>query len=393
MKNKIKYIWLLITVLLVSSACFAQTPTETLSVTGLKDSVTVRRDERGIAHIEAKNETDLYFAQGYVTASDRLWQMDLYRRVARGETAEIFGKTILEEDKRWRKFGFARIAEEAARNSTGENRQALENYARGVNAYIASLSEKSLPVEFQILQYHPREWTTADSLVVGKIFDDALSNTWRMDLMKANLMNLPKEKLDWIFDPSSPLDVLLVGKDSENSKSQVAVYEPSGAPLVNWNPALLARLNEIEKARQTSLERIGFHAEDLAASNNWVVSGKRTVDGKSLLANDPHLRPAQPPIWYLIHLSAPNLNVAGVSTAGIPGVILGHNEQIAWGATNVGPDVQDLYVETFDAGGKYKTPNGWESPTIRQEEIKIRKILSRRKLKPKLWKSSRRATA
>lgn len=245
-----------------------------------------------------------------------------------------FGRQILEEDRRWRKFGFVRVAEEAARNSTGENRQALENYARGVNAYIASLGEKSLPVEFQILQYRPREWTIADSLVVGKIFDDALSNTWRMDLMKANLMNLPKEKLDWIFDPSSPLDVLLVGKDAQNSKSQTAVYE-TNAPPGGWSPALAAKLVEIEKNRQRSLERIGFHAEDLAASNNWVVSGKRTAGGKPLLANDPHLRPAQPPIWYLVHLSAPNLKVAGVSTAGIPGVLLGHNERIAWGATNV----------------------------------------------------------
>jgi penicillin amidase len=132
-------------------------------------------------------------------------------------------------------------------------------------------------------------------------------------------------------------------------------------------------LAQLEKSRQDSLERIGFYAENLAASNNWVVSGKRTVDGKPLLANDPHLRPAQPPIWYLVNLSAPNLKVAGVTSPGIAGVILGHNESIAWGATNVGPDVQDLYIETFDAGGKYKTPTGWETPTIRREEIKIRK--------------------
>jgi penicillin amidase len=122
----------------------------------------------------------------------------------------------LEEDKRWRKFGFARIAEESVKNTTPENRAVLENYARGVNAYIATLDQKSLPIEFQILQYRPRNWTPADSVVVSKIFDDALSNTWRMDLMKAGLMDLPKEKRDWIFNPSSPLDVLLVGKDSES---------------------------------------------------------------------------------------------------------------------------------------------------------------------------------
>ena len=381
MKNKIKYIWLLIAVLLTSSACLAQAPVESISASGLRDSVTVRRDERGIAHIEAKNEADLYFAQGYVTAQDRLWQMDLYRRVARGETAEIFGKTILEEDKRWRKFGFARIAEENVKNTAPENRAALDAYAAGVNAYIAALNEKTLPVEFQILQYRPRPWTAADSIVISKIFDDALSNTWRMDLMKASLMDLPKEKRDLIFNPSSPLDVLLIGKDSDEARRQgdaetlrqdekLRLSEDIAAsahPHV-W----LSLLKEDEIRRRRSLERIGFYAEDLAASNNWVIGGKRTVDGKPLLANDPHLRAAQPSIWYLINLSAPDLKVAGVTTAGIPGVIIGHNENIAWGNTNVGPDVQDLYVETFNAEGKYKTPTGWETPIVRREEIKFR---------------------
>jgi penicillin amidase len=346
---------------------------------GLKEQVTVRRDGRGIPYIEAKNEIDLYFAQGYVTAQDRLWQMDLYRRVARGETAEIFGRTILEEDKRWRKFGFARIAEESVKNTTPENRAALENYARGVNAYLATLDQKTLPVEFQILQYRPRDWMPADSLIVSKIFDDALSNTWRMDLMKASLMDLPSEKRARIFEQSSPLDVLLVGKDNASAETQRRGKEKK--ELLVDNLALKSQrlsfsasetLAKTEEARKNSLERIGFYAEDLAASNNWVVSGKRTVDGKPLLANDPHLRNTQPPIWYLINLSSPSGRVAGVSTPGIPGVIIGHNENIAWGSTNVGPDVQDLYIETFDASGKYKTPSGWETPTIRKEEIKVR---------------------
>lgn len=342
----------------------------------------MRRDERGIPYIEAKNDADLYFAQGYVTASDRLWQMDSYRRLARGETAELSGKATLEEDKRWRKFGFARIAEENVRNAAPEVRAILENYARGVNAYIAALDRKTLPVEFQILQYRPKEWTAADSIIISKIFDDALSNTWRMDLMKASLMDLPKEKLARIFDASSPLDVLLVGKDAENSKSQTAGFK-SQLPNQNfdaakfgiWNLESEIKLARIETARKNSLERAGFYAEDLAASNNWVISGKRSLDGKPILANDPHLRAAQPPIWYLVNLSAPGERFAGVSTAGIPGIIIGHNENIAWGSTNVGPDVQDLYLETFNAEGKYKTPSGWETPVVRKEEIKVRKNL------------------
>ncbi len=357
----------------MTSAVWAQTPMPTLTVSGLKDSVTVKRDERGIPYIEAQTEADLYFAQGYVTASDRLWQMDLYRRVARGETAEIFGKATLEEDKRWRKFGFARIAEENIKNVVGDSRVMLENYTRGVNAYIAALNEKTLPVEFQILRYQPRQWTMADSIVISKIFDDGLSNTWRMDLMKASLMDLPKEKLARVLDPRSPLDVLLIGKDSENSKFQTANSKLRMEESGIWNLESGIALAKAEEIRKSSLERIGFYAEDLAASNNWVISGKRTLDGKAILANDPHLPSTQPPIWYLINLSAPNFKVAGVSTAGLPGVIIGHNENIAWGLTNVGPDVQDVYLETFDADGKVKTPNGFESPITRREEIKVRK--------------------
>ena len=380
MKNKFNRVRLSVLTLLITSACFAQTaPTRNLNIAGLKDSVVVRRDERGIPYIEAKTEADLYFAQGYITASDRLWQMDLYRRVARGETAEIFGKATLEEDQRWRKFGFSGIAAENVKNLTVETRAVLENYTRGVNAYLATRNDKNLPVEFQILRYQPRVWTMEDSLVISKIFDDGLSNTWRMDLMKASLMDLPKEKLARILDPKSPLDVLLIGKDSPNSKLQTAnhKFQTTNSKLNlksgTWNLESETALAKADEVRKSSLSRIGFYAEDLAASNNWVISGKKTVDGKPLLANDPHLQAAQPSIWYLINLSAPNLKVAGVSTAGLPGVIIGHNENIAWGMTNVGPDVQDVYLETFDGSGKVKTPNGFEPPTIRREEIKVRK--------------------
>ena len=201
-----------------------------------------------------------------------------------------------------------------------------------------------MPVEFQILKYRPRQWSAADSIVISKIFDDALSNTWRMDLMKASLMDLPAEKRNQIFDPSSSLDVLLIGKDLVSSRSNIQDSKLNTSQLEIWNLEIGTVLAKAEEIRKQSLERIGFYAEDLAASNNWVIGGKRTVDGKPLLANDPHLRPTQPPIWYLINLASPNVKVAGVSTAGIPGVIIGHNENIAWGSTNVGPDVQDLYL-------------------------------------------------
>jgi len=185
MKKNLSGLYLIL--LIASVSCWAQTAApqaeKTLSVAGLKENVTVRRDGRGIPYIEAKSEADLYFAQGFVMAGDRLWQMDLLRRVAGGETAEIFGAAALEEDKRWRKFGFAKIAADTLPLMTAEVRSSLENYARGVNAFVATLDDKSLPVEFKILQFRPREWRATDSILIGKILSDGLSSSWRQDLV------------------------------------------------------------------------------------------------------------------------------------------------------------------------------------------------------------------
>jgi penicillin G amidase len=372
--------------------CFAQepnVPTTELKGAGLKEKVTIRRDERGIAYIEAANDADLYFAQGFATAQDRLWQMDLLRRVARGELAEIFGRqpypggTTVDEDKRWRKYGFARIAEQTLPLLAPEARSALENYTRGVNAYIAMLNQNTLPPEFQILQYRPREWQPTDSIIVGKVLSDGLSSSWRFDLVKASLQTLPADKLAQLYNPSSPHDVLLIGKDisaaEDTERTEKKRKAKNGLVSINktsvFSVSSVAKLLSEEKIRRQSLERVGLYAEDLAASNNWVVSGKRTADGKPLLANDPHLPASVPSIWYLIHLNAPNVKAAGVTFPGAPGVVFGHNETIAWGVTNVGPDVQDLYLETFDPNNprRYQTPSGWQEAELRREEIKVRK--------------------
>jgi penicillin G amidase len=333
---------------------------------GLRDRVVVRRDERSIPYIEAKNDADLYFVQGYVTASDRLWQMDLLRRVARGETAELFGRQTLEEDKRWRRFGFARIAEATVAASDPDVLAALQNYSRGVNAYISALTDETIPAEFRILQIRPRPWTPADSVVIGKILAEALSSTYQHDLRRDALKGIDPAKLADLTNPVTPYDVILFGTDTSPSRSAASGTSP------RIGEAMIAAANVEMALRARSLQRIGLYAEDLAASNNWVISGKRTVDGKPILANDPHLMPAAPGIWYIVHLSTPSMRVAGVTFPGSAGVVLGHNEHIAWGATNVGPDVQDLYLETFNDDGKYQTPKGWAPPTIRREEIKVR---------------------
>ena len=345
-----------------------------IAIKGLKDQVTIRRDERGIPYVEAKNDEDLYFGQGYATAQDRLWQMDLFRRTARGELAEVLtagpGNFALEQDKLHRTYGFLQVAEAEYAKASPRARMMLEAYARGVNAYAASLDPKSMPPEFQLLQYQFRPWTPVDSYAVLKLFFEALSDTWRLDIMRQALSVLPAEKRAGMLPEISPLDVLVVGKDSISKAATTARIkrEPVSSEA-------LEKLAQNQAVAASALDRIGFYAEELAASNNWVVSGKRTVTGKPLLANDPHLRPSTPSIWHMVHLSAPGVRVAGVGTAGLPSVILGHNDLIAWGFTNVGPDVQDLYVEKFDPANpkRYQTPSGWQEATVRREEIKVRK--------------------
>ncbi len=357
-----------------NSAAKQAEPT-TLNLASLRERVTVRRDERGIPYIEAANEADLYFAQGYVTASDRLWQMDLFRRRMRGELSEILGRAALAEDKRLRLYGWAQLSV-AMLAETGEPvRSALEAYARGVNAFIDSRETKQLPPEFQILQYRPRAWTPADSLVIGKLFAETLSTTWDTDVMRAALSDLPAEKRELLLIETTPQDVLVVGKDNLDRKASGT----EGKPLVPYDMrgsiALLRSLAGVKETMERSLRRVGLYMEDRAMSNNWVVAGSRTHDGKPMLANDPHLPALVPSLWHMAHLSMPGLRVAGVTAPGAPGIILGHNEHFAWGATNLAPDVQDLYLEKFDPANpkKYQTPAGWREAEVRREEVKVRK--------------------
>jgi penicillin amidase len=355
-----------------------QANAKTISLAGLHDRVTVRRDERGIPYIEAKNQEDLYFAQGYVTASDRLWQMDLLRRTERGELAEVLGagpnNAALNQDKQHRTLGFAQEVDAELAQAAPAVRAPIEAYARGVNAYIGSLDATSLPPEFQILQYKPKPWIPTDSLLITKVFAEGLSSTWRLDIMRAALAGLPAEKRAGLMPETSPLDVLVVGKDSKETNRKTGSAHSAESSDTFSRETLLALARDQELANE-ALARVGLYAEGLAASNNWVVSGKHTVTGKPLLANDPHLPGTAPSIWYMVHLSAPGLRVAGVSAPGGPGVIIGHNDRIAWGMTNVGPDVQDLYDEKFDPANpqRYLTPEGWRNADVRHEEIKVRK--------------------
>jgi penicillin G amidase len=352
-----------------------QTAISTLRLPGLRAAVKVSRDGRGIPYIEAASPGDCYFAQGYVTASDRLWQMDFLRRVGRGEVSEILGRAALEEDKLYRTFGFAHLAEAAVGETSPSLRAALESYARGINAFIDGCDDKTLPQEFQILKYKPRPWRLADSLIVEKVLAVTLSTSWPTDIMRAALIHLPKNVFEAILPESSPLDVILVGTDEEGKKRVRAFTRTQDSHETRVTDEVLrAALDGMQVARN-SLERVGLYSKDRAASNNWVVSGKRTASGKPLLANDPHLSPSAPCIWYLTYLSAPALHVAGATIPGVPGIVIGHNEKIAWGSANLGADVQDLYSEEADKQNpvRYKTPAGWSEAGTRLEEIKVRR--------------------
>lgn len=358
---------LLVTPIFLIEKQSAQKPSSTVTIAGLRDRVAIRRDGRGIPHIQATNEQDLYFAQGYVIASDRLWQMDLLRRNVRGELAEIFGPGALSEDKRHRTLGLAQVVEESASRLPPNLKAATEAYAGGVNAFIDSLDDKSMPPEFRILQYKPRHWTAADSLTVGKLLAEYLSSSWQLDLMRASLAALPKEKREALLTESSALDVLVVGTDRGSKAHNEAR---------NTAPTQLADLVTIRAIDREWREIFSVQdAETFQASNNWVVSGKHTVTGKPLLANDPHIPAAAPGIWYQAELTAPGIHVIGVTFPGAPGIVLGHNDRIVWGATNLGPDVQDVYLEKFDKDNpnRYLTPSGWREAQIRHEQIKVRK--------------------
>ncbi len=354
----------------------AQQPGNQISISGLRARVIVRRDDRGIPYIEAANDEDLYFAQGYVTASDRLWQMDLMRRNVRGELAEIFGQNALAEDKRHRTLGLGRVVDETARNLPPNLKLAMDAYAKGVNAFIDSLDDKTTPPEFRILQYKPRHWTPADSLAVGKLLAEYLSTSWQLDIMRKSLAGLPKEKRDALLPERSPLDVLVVGTDREPKRS-AGILPAIASP--KWpDKAVPSELSSMFDNQQRASEVLGLtqlDLETLQASNNWVVSGKHTVTGKPLLANDPHIPASAPGIWYQTELTAPGMHVAGVTFPGAPGIVIGHNERIAWGATNLGPDVQDVYLEKFDKENpnRYQTPAGWREAEVRHEQIKVRK--------------------
>src|SRR5580658_316401 len=354
-----------------------------IALPGISSKVRVVRDHHGLPTIEASTLEDLFFAQGYVTAQDRLWQMDIMRRAAAGELSEVLGEVTLPMDREQRILGLRPAAEASEKNITACERPYFEAYARGVNAFLESHRDR-LSLEFRLLKYTPRPWTVTDSLLVGARMVQDLNHS-------SNPPGLTREKILAKLGPELTADLYVNSSWRDRPPTETRRIE--GEPAVN-------RKNEDEDQdddedvdpdgpgrliSQLSPVVIPSGAKDLLpsweeadsfrpGSNNWVVSGQHTVSGKPLLSNDMHLDHQMPNLWYEAHLktNTGNFDVAGVTLPGIPFVIVGHNQRIGWGFTNVGPTVEDDFIEEFNAQGQYKTPAGWVDAQHRQETIHVK---------------------
>jgi penicillin amidase len=354
-----------------------------IALAGIRAPVSVTRDAQGVPHISAATLEDLFLAQGYVTAQDRLWQMDLTRRYAGGETSEIFPQSSglqsgrsrtggraaaavswLDHDKQQRILRLKAIAYKVAEKLPARDRQFIEAYAKGINTYIEQHRD-NLPVEFRVLRYSPKPWTVGDSVLVGLGMSQLLNPQYETEYWR--------EKISARLAPELMVD--LYPKDSWRDRPPASAAE-DGASTLSVPDDTTPATEERSSAGGTF--HLNHPASDrdceacVPGSNNWVVSGAHTVTGKPLLSNDMHLGHQLPGVWYEVQLHSGDFNVAGVSLPGLPFVVVGHNQRIAWGFTNLNPDVQDLFVEEFNSAGEYQTPTGWQKPEIDHQIIHVK---------------------
>jgi len=301
-----------------------------IPVAGLKDRVQILTDSWGVPHVSAQNEEDLFFACGYIHAKDRMWQMEVMRRLGSGRLSEIFGKRSLRRDRFIRNLGLKEAARKSFSKLFPQEKNLIMAYSRGVNFWMKSRGW-NWPPEFLVLRFRPEPWDPLDSLLIKEVMSMLLCVDYPSEFLRGNLAK----------------------KLGAEKALQILEAEIEEVPT------------EIGEASTGELSDVFLGGE----SNNWVVSGKWTGSGKPLLANDPHLQISFPPIWYEAHLHCPTINVIGVTIPGMPFVVIGHNENIAWGVTNSGIDVQDLYIEKLDESEeRYWTRDGWK-PLVKKEEV------------------------
>lgn len=323
-----------------------------LRIAGLQSAVTIQRDDYGVPHIAAENEHDLFFAQGYVHAQDRLWQMDLSRRAGQGRLSEVLGSSTLKFDKLFRTVGILRIAEKLEQNLHPDSRRVLEAYSDGVNAFIESHHGK-YPIEFDMLNYSPEKWKPVHSLLISRLMAWELNISWYTDLVLGDLYKtLGEEKARDIF-PTYPENAPIIVPKEFRAK----YFSQDMTHLIEADM-------EFRKFFGTTGTHIG--------SNAWAVGPEKSVNGKAMLANDPHLGFSAPSKWYEEHLRGGEFNVAGVSLPGAPMIVIGHNQRIAWGLTNVMADDADFYLEMTNSTGEYYFKDAWRPMTVVQDTILVK---------------------
>jgi penicillin amidase len=328
-----------------------------ISLACLEQPVEVLRDKHGVPHIYAKSRADLFRAQGFVHAQDRMWQMEQNRRIARGTLAEIFGEAALEADRFSRIVGFWRAAQVDAAALDAETHQILDWYCEGVNAYLAA-RPKRLAAELNLLRVQPQAWTPVDTLGWQKVVAWGLSGNWEAELARMRLSvtlgAVRAADLEPNYPEKSP--VILEGVGSEQAKR---LADAAGLLLEHY---------------QSLKQWLGNPGEGMG-SNSWVLAPQHSLNRRPLLCNDPHLTVQVPGIWYENHLACPDYEVSGASFAGAPGVVIGHNEEIAWGLTNSCIDLQDLYLERLhpDDSTRVEYCGAWEQAQVLEEVIHVRR--------------------
>ena len=332
---------------------------EQLNLSGLQGKVTIRFDENRIPHVFAGNDHDLYFAQGYLTARDRLWQMDIQTRSAAGRLAEVIGDKALDVDRYHRRMGMVYGAENTLRGMMKDPvmRNVINAYTDGINSYVHSLSPRDYPIEFKLLDYAPEDWKPINCAFLLKLMSETLAGG-SSELAMTNVLNRFGAKVTNELFPDYPMhESPIIPVGTKWDFKPLPIPQPPAA----FRAQLLAGM--VTKER---VEGIG--------SNNWAISGSKTASGYPILANDPHLDLTFPSIWYQMQLSAPGVNVNGVTLPGAPCVVIGYNKKISWGVTNVDADVLNWYQIKFKdaARTEYWYNKQWLKVTRRIEAIKIK---------------------
>ncbi len=325
----------------------------TVAMQGLTANVTVTRDNQGVPHIVAANVHDLYMAEGYVHAQDRLYQMFFFRTAGEGRLAELFNPDLVDTDRYLRTVGFRRAAQTEWQGLSSDVRSELQAYADGVNAFVHSHSD-NLPIEFTLLGTTFEDWTPVDSIAFAKLEARDLSESWSNELLTSDIAQKVGPTVAAELIPGYPgnAPAIVPGANSGSFGPAIDGYDKYVKPLLDgWD------------------EQLG--------SNNWVVDGSKSATGKPILSNDPHLGIRNPSIWYQVHLTTTDgkYDDVGFGFAGEPGIVTGHNQNIAWGVTNTEADVEDVFLEKLDRQnhpGDYLSGDKWVPLTVVTETIIVK---------------------